>query len=174
MPVFMNVLHLACSVMVVLPAAVWLGGLVVLGLSTRVIDSALRGRRTEGRQIIRRLREIFQRIELVAVLVLWVFAIARLLLPKLIGESYPGTWDTPDAIALGLLVVATALGCISTFYVTRAIRRHEAALGSYADKNEQIRTRKSIAALMRESEMLTWFKAGLVAAMVVGTVMGMA
>jgi len=168
-----GIVQIVLKALIFLPAGLWLGGLVMLAVATRVIEKALKGRRTEGRQIVRQLRAVCQRVELVILIVLWAASIAHLLLATLLAGTYPGTWGTANGIGLGLLVVPTIVAAFSTFYLTGAIKKREAQLGSYADKNEQIRVRKGIALLGRQAEMLTWLKAVLVAGMVVAAVLAL-
>ncbi len=153
-----------------LAVTAWGGGLVVLAIAARVIDEALKKRRTEGRQIVRRLRGVFQRMELVLLGVLWATSVAHLLLETFFPAAYPGSWGTGDAIALGVLVIPTIAAAYSTFYLTPAIRKRETRLGGYADKDEQVKVRKSIAALLAQAQLLTWLKAGAVALLVIAAV----
>lgn len=167
----MNVVRVICDALLLLPAAVWLGSLVLLAVATRLIDSALKGRRTEGRQIIRRLRGIFQRMELILLAAMWASAVAQLVLARFVA-SYTGGGPAQGIMA-GLLVVPTVAAMYSTFYLTGATKKREAQLGSYADKNEQIRVRKGIALLLKQAEMLNWLKAVLVAGVVIVAVIAM-
>jgi len=168
----MGVVQIALRAVFFLGAAALGGALVLLAIATRLIESALKGRRTEGRQIVRRLRGAFQRIELIALAALWASGLARLLLARLLPEVWPGEWGPADAIAIGILAVLTVAAAYSTFYLTRAIKRRETQLGSYADKNRQIKVRKSIAVLHAQAQLLTWAKAALVALLVVAASAG--
>ena len=169
----MAVVHAILNALFFLAASVWLGGLVVLAIAARLIDSALKGRRTEGRQLVGSLRGIFQKIELILMAALWLTSVARGVLAHAFPESWPAAWTSIDAMVIGLLVLPTVAAAISTFYLTGAARKAEARLGAYADKAEQIRVRKSIAALHNQAELLTWLKAGVVAAVVVAAVIAM-
>ncbi len=104
---------------------------------------------------------------------LWAASLAGLLLEKTLGDGYPGTWGTADAMAMGLLVIPTIAAAYSTFYLTGSIRRLETQLGSYADKDEQIKVRKAIALRHAQGKLLTWLKAAMVAVLIVVAVMAM-
>jgi len=169
----MAVLHAILNALFFLAAAVWLGGLVVLVIAARLIDSAMKGRRTEGRQLVGRLRGIFQRMELVLIAVLWAASVARGVLAHVLPDAWGGAWTPADGMVIGLLVLPTLAAAISTFYLTPAARKAEAQLGGYADKNEQIRVRKTIAALFKQAEMLTWLKAVVIAAVLLVAVVAL-
>ncbi|KPK85399.1 MAG: hypothetical protein AMJ81_03680 [Phycisphaerae bacterium SM23_33] len=169
----MGIVRIVLSALFFLSVSLWLGALVLLAIASRLIDSALKGRRTEGRQIIRRLRGIFQSMELIALAAAWGSSVAQLLLERFLGQRYPGTWGTAQGIMIALLVVPTVAAMYSTFYLTGATKRREAQLGSYADKDEQIRVRKSIALLHKQAEMLTWLKAVLVTGVVIAAVIAL-
>ncbi len=164
------IVDIVLSALYFLALSMWGGGLVVMAIATRQINGALQKKRTEARQIVSRLRGVFQRIELISLIVLWIATLARLLLEHVLRDGYPGVWRGGDSIALGVLVVPTLAAAHSTFYLTRAIRTHEGQLGSYADKNEQTRIRKTLANLHRQGQTLTWLKAGAVAALIVASV----
>jgi hypothetical protein len=168
----MTVVRTVCDALFFLPASVWLGSLVLLAVATRLIDSVMKGRRTEGRRIVRRLRGIFQRMELILLAATWASAVAQLVLAK-VFESYPAPGGTALGIMIGLLVVPTLAAMYSTFYLTGATKRREAGLGSYSDKNEQIRVRKNIALLLKQAEMLNWLKGVLVAGAVIAAVIAL-
>lgn len=169
----LKIVYLVCNSLFFLAGSVWLGGLVMLAVAAQFIQRALEKRRTEAGQVVRRLRGLFQQIELFVVPVLWGASIALLVLEKLLGEALPGTFASVDAIKLGLLVVPTLASAYGRFYLAGAIRRREAQLGGYADKNEQIRVRKNIAALHAQAKGLTWLKIVFAAALVVVAVVAM-
>ena len=169
----LKVLHLVCNALFFVAGSVYLGGLVLLAIATRFIRQALEKRRTEGGQIVRRLRGVFQRIELIALAALWAVSIALLVLEKIFGSDFPGTFGPVDAIKIGLLVVPTVAAAYSTFYLTGAIRRGEAQLGAYTDKNEQIKVRKRIALLHTQAAALVWMNAVFLAGVVVVAVVAM-
>jgi len=169
----MRIVYAVCNVLFFLPVSVWLGGLVLLAIATQLIERALEKRRTEGRQIVRKLRGLFQRIELIALATTWLSAIAQALLEKAFGEGFPGTFGTADAIKMGMLVVPTASVLYSALYLTGAIKRREAQIGDYGDKNEQIRIRKNLAALHVQAKALVWLNAGVMAALVIVGVLAM-
>ena len=169
----MKIVYVVCNALFFLSASVWLGGLVMLAIATAFIAQALEKRRTEGGQIVRRLRGLFQRIELIALAATWVVSAALLILEKLLGEAFPGTFGPIDAMKMGLLVVPTLAAAYSTFYLAGAIKRREAQLGSYADKNEQIRVRKTIARLHTQAKALVWLNIVFVAGIIVAAVVAM-
>ncbi len=169
----LKIVHLVCSALFFLAASVWLGGLVMLAVTTQFIRHALEKRRTECWQVLRRLRGLFGRMELVIVGVLWAVSIALLVLEKVFGEGFPGTFGPVDAMRWGLLVVPTIAAGYSSFYLTAAIRRREGRLGDYGDKNEQIRVRKGIALLHTQAKALVWLDVVFVAALVVTAVVAM-
>lgn len=117
----MKIVYIVCNALFFLSASVWLGGLVMLAIATAFIAQALEKRRTEGGQIVRRLRGLFQRIELIALAATWVVSAALLILEKLLGEAFPGTFAPIDAMKMGLLVVPTLAAAYSTFYLAGAI-----------------------------------------------------
>jgi hypothetical protein len=168
----MAIVRIVLSTVFFLGASLWGGALVMLAVATELITSALKGRRTEGQQIVRRLRGIFQKIELIALTALWVTGLAQLTLASAFAESYGQAWGTANAIALGVLAIPTIAAAYSTFYLTGAIRKFEAKLGGYADKNEQIKIRKAITHRHTQARLLTWLKAGAVAILVVVAVIG--
>ena len=169
----LKIVYLVCNALFFLPVGVWLGGLVLLAIATRLIREALEKRRTEGWQVVRRLRGAFGRIEMIALATTWFSVIALLVLETIFGEGLPGTFATADAVRIGVLVVPTLAAAYSGFYLTRAIRKRQAQLGSYDDKNEQIRVRKSIAVLHNQAEALVWLNIVFVAALVVAGVVAM-
>jgi len=168
----MAVVHIVVQALRLLPASVWLGAMVLLIVAARLIEQTLKGRRTEGRQIVRKLRGVFQRIELIILIVLWAVNLVDFLLGWVARSGYPGRWGTAQVVAAGLLVVPTLAALYSTYYLTRTIRKREGQLGSYADKNDQIRVRKSIAALLKQAEMLTMLKVITVAGVIVAAIVG--
>jgi len=167
------VLHIVLKTLQVLALCLWGGGLVVLALATGMIEDALQKRRTEGRQIIRRLRGVFQRIELICLIAVWGANLIHLGLEHFLLEKFPGVWTPGMSIAMGVLVLPTIAALHSTFFLSRSIRTHETQLGSYADKNEQTRVRKTLANLHRQARTLTWLKAGAVAAVIIAGIAGM-
>ncbi|KKL17906.1 hypothetical protein LCGC14_2480830, partial [marine sediment metagenome] len=76
----MAVVHIVVQALRLLPASVWLGAMVLLIVAARLIEQTLKGRRTEGRQIVRKLRGVFQRIELIILIVLWAVNLVDFLL----------------------------------------------------------------------------------------------
>jgi len=169
----MKIVQSVVTALFFLPASVWVGGLVALAIATRLIEHALKGRRTEARRLVRRLRGIFQRVELIILIVLWAGIVAQVVLVKLFGKTYPGSWGTVEAILAGLLVMPTLATAYSSFYLTGAIKKREARIGSYADRNQQVRVRKNIALLLKQAEMLTWLKAVLLAGVIVAAVVAL-
>ena len=167
------IVHIVLKTLQVLALCLWGGGLVVLALATGMIEDALQKRRTEGRQIIRRLRGAFQRIELICLIVVWAANLIHLGLEHFLLEKFPGVWTPGMSIAMGVLVIPTIAALHSTFFLTRSIRTHEARLGSYADKDEQIRVRRTLANLHRQARALTWLKAGAIAGVIIAGVAGM-
>ena len=163
----MAIVRIILTAVFFLGVSVWGGGLVMLAAATGLIGSALKGRRTEGQQIVRRLRGIFQRIELIVLIALWASGIAQLVLAKTMGQSYPGAWAPADSVALGVLVAPTLAALYSTLYLTGSTRKLESQLGGYADKNQQIKVRKAIALRHAQAKVLTWLKAGAVAILII-------
>ena len=166
----MYIARIILNALFFLAGSVWLGGLVLLSIAARLIESALKGRRTEARQLIRRLRGLFQHLELAALLGMWAGTLGNLLLAKAWADKYPHLSSPAQAICAGLLVVPTIASLYSSLYLTRAVKRRESQVGNYADKHEQIRIRKSIGGLLKQAELLTWAKAIMVAGAIVAAV----
>jgi len=169
----LRIVYVICNALFFLPASVWLGGLVMLAIATHLIGKALEKRRTEGWQIVGKLRGLFHWIELIAVAATWAALVALLVLEKIFGGDFPGTFGPVDAMRMGLLVVPTITAVYSRFYLTRSIRRREVQLGSYADRNEQVRVRKNIAVLHAQARAIVWLNAVFLAALVVVGVVAM-
>ena len=166
----MQIARMALNTMFFLAAGLWLGGLVLLAIAARLIESALKGRRTEARQLVRRLRGIFQQLELAALLAVWTATLGNLALARFWAHKHPQLSSPAGAICAALLVVPTIASLYSTSYLTRAIKRREAQVGGYTDKSEQIRVRKRIGGLLKQAELLTWTKAVSVAGAIVAAV----
>jgi len=156
----MTIVHTILNMLFFLPASAWLGGLVMLALASRQIEKALSGRRTEAWQINRRLRAIFQKLELATLAAMWVSSVAQMVLETVLKDKYPGTWGTADAMRIGLMVVPTLAALYSTFYLTGAIRSREDQLGSYEDKDQQILVRKRLSLLHLQARAIVWLNIG--------------
>lgn len=169
----MSVVHIVLNVLLFLGGSVWLGGLVMLAVATTLIGATMPRRRTEGRQLVRRLRGVFQRVELIALAGVWTSNVALLVLEQVLGEGFPGTWGPADGFRLGVLIVPTLAALYSTLYLTPAIARQEQRLGAYTDRNQQVAVRKKIALLHAQAKALVWVNAVLVAALVASAVVAM-
>lgn len=169
----MTIVRTILNAIFVLSAGTWLGASVLLAVLTPQLESALKGRRTEARQILRRLLDVFQKMELGLLAAVWISRGAAAAIVHTWPERFPGVPVAAEAVALCLLIVPTLAVAYATGYLTRAARRHEAHLGDYADKGEQIRVRKRIGALLKQAEVLTWLKAAAVAAVIVAGVVAM-
>jgi hypothetical protein len=169
----LKVVYAVCNALFFLPVSVLLGGLVMLTIATSLIGKALEKRHTEGWQIVRKLRGLFQWIELISLATAWAVSIALLVLEKIFGDAFPGTFGPVDAMKIGVLVIPTIAALYSTFYLTRAIRQREGKLGSYTDRAEQIKVRKNIAVLHAQAKALVWLNGVLLAALIVVAVVAM-
>ena len=168
----MTIVPTILNAVFVLSAGAWLGASILLAVVVPQIESAMKGRRTEARQLLARLLGTFQKIELGLMAGVWLSRAALTVLVGVWPERFAGV--LPAAVAaLVLLLVPTLAAAYATGYLTRAVRKQEAQLGSYADKNEQIRVRKRIGALLKQAEVLTWLKAVTVAGVLVAGVVAM-
>ena len=169
----MTIVRTIFNAVFVLSAGAWLGASVLLAVAAPQIESSLKGRRTEARQLLRRLLGAFQRIELGLMIAAWVGRAASAAIVYLWPGRFPNVPFAAEAAALALLIVPTLAAVYATAYLTGAVKRHESRLGDYADKNEQIRVRKRIGGLLKQAEVLTWLKAVAVASVLVAAVVAM-
>jgi len=169
----MTIVRTVFNIVFVLSAGAWLGASVLLAVVTPRIESSLKGRRTEARQLLRRLLGAFQRIELGLMIAAWAGRGAAAAIVWIWPGKFPNVPAAAEVVALALLILPTLAAVYATAYLTGAIKRREGQLGSYADKNEQIRVRKRIGGLLKQAEVFTWLKALCLAAALVAGVIAM-
>ncbi|MFB3890791.1 MAG: hypothetical protein ACE15C_02080 [Phycisphaerae bacterium] len=170
----MAILRVILELLFILPAAAWLGSAVMLGAASRVIQMEMAGRRTEAWHIVRRLRAIFQRIEGVIVLVAWAATIAHAAMIQVAPQSYGAAWSAAIGVQMGLLFIATVIAGVISLWLLRRIAKLETLVGSYGEKDVQIKVRKRIALLHRWIELLNVAAAAVIAAALTAAVIAIA
>ncbi len=165
----MQVIYILVQGLFFLAVGAWLGGAGVLSLADRVIAVGLKGRRTEAHELTGRLRGLFQRMELGFVGVAWLATVARGVLVRFVGD-FPSRWGPADWAQVAVLAVATVLTAIGTFWLSPAARRRRELVGTYTDKDDQIRVRKAVAGLHQSAEAICWVNIVMLAALMVVSV----
>jgi hypothetical protein len=171
----MNIALILLNVAFFLAVSLWLGGLVMLVLGTWQVENFLQGRRTEAWQIASRMRGLFRKIELGALLVMWVTSIALLILHAL-SHASPHILAA-DAIKLGFMLVGTLAALYSAFYLAPRLAKQEALVGSYqpvsAGQDDQVKVRRKMALLHLQTKGILLTNSVLAALTVIAAVAAM-
>lgn len=167
----MSAVRSLLNMLLVIPAGVWLGGLVVMALAAWVIQKEMAGRKTEACHLVGRLRFLFQRLEGGLVAVLWLATLVQLVLMG-VSKEWRETWTAAAAIRTALLVLSTLMAGLATLWLGPKLKRYEVLVGSFTDdKDAQTNVRKSAAFLHRWMDLLTAATALLVLTMLIATVL---
>lgn len=171
----MNTVLILLNIAFFLAVSLWLGGLVMLVLGAWQVEKFLQGRRTEAWQIASRMRGVFRKVELAALLVMWVTSIALLILHAL--NHAPAHTLSADAIKLGFMLVGTLAALYSALYLAPRLASQEALVGSYqpvaTGEDDQAKVRRKVAMMHLQAKGILLTNSALAALTVIAAVAAM-